>query len=392
MARRPEKAPQSENACSAQGEQPVEALNAPNRRTVLGGLAGLAAGCGMVPEAQAQRNQLPLWAAAQSRGLLFGASSAWEVIRDSAYGDLHASQSRLLVTDTAMKFDFLHPRDASYDFEPADALLRFARANGMHFRGHTLIWNYSPPPWLKGKSSREIERIFEDHLETVGARYAGEMHSWDVVNEPFWPDHGAAGGFRRGPWFDAMGEDYIPRAFARIARIDKTAKLVLNEAFCEQNDRLGISVRERMIPLIDRLLDKGVKLDAIGLQAHIKPAVAFDIDAFLRFIDEIRARKLGIYLSEFDIDDGSFPRESVKRDEMVAQWTSRFLVPVLRNPAVEAVITWHLSDKYTWYREPQVAAHRNRDFPARPLPFDDGMRAKPMALAMQEAFLGAPNR
>ena len=384
--------PRPETTRSPEILQAAQAGNPPTRRAVLGGLAGLAAGVALPPDAEAQRGQLPLWAAAQSRGLLFGASSAWEAIRDPAYGDLHAAQSRLMVTDKAMKFDFLRPRDAAYDFDEADALLRFARANGMHFRGHTLIWNYSPPPWLKGKSSIEIERIFEDHLETVGARYAGEMHSWDVVNEPFWPDHGAAGGFRRGPWFDAMGEDYIARAFNRIARIDKTAKLVLNEAFCEQNDRLGISVRERMIPLIDRLLDKGVKLDAIGLQAHIKPAVAFDIDAFLRFIEEIRARKLRIYLSEFDIDDESFPRESVKRDEMVAQWTSRFLVPVLRNPAIEAVVTWHLSDKYTWYREPQVVARRKRDFEARPLPFDDGMRAKPMAIAMQEAFLGAPNR
>jgi len=377
MSERPEASGNTEQSAS------------PSRRTVLGGLAAFAAVPGA---AEAQSPALPLWAAAQSRGLLFGASSAWEVIRDPAYGALHAEQSRLMVTDTALKFDFIHPRDASYNFEPADALLRFARDHGMHFRGHTLVWNYSPPPWLKGKSSVEIERIFEDHLETVGARYAGEMHSWDVVNEPFWPDHGAPGGFRRGPWFDAMGEDYIARAFQRIARIDKTAKLVLNEAFCEQNDRLGISVRERMIPLIDRMLDKGLKLDAIGLQAHIKPQLAFDIDAFLRFLDEIAKRKLKIYLSEFDIDDESFPRESARRDEMVAQWATKFLAPVLRNPAIEAVITWHLADKYTWYREPQVAARRKRDFEARPLPFDEAMREKPMAAAMRSAFLAAPNR
>lgn len=362
----------------------------PSRRTVLAGLAGLGSLAAL--PASAQPAALPLWAAAQQRGLLFGASSAWEVIRDPAYAALHAHHSRLMVTDKAMKFDFLRPREGSYDFDEADALLRFARENGMQFRGHTLVWNYSPPPWLKGKSSVEIERIFEDHLETVATRYAGEMHSWDVVNEPFWPDHGAAGGFRRGPWFDAMGEAFIERAFARVARIDTTAKLVLNEAFCEQNDRLGIAVRARMIPLIDRLLDKGVKLDAIGLQAHIKPQVAFDIEPFLRFLDDIAARKLKIYLTEFDIDDEDFPREVSKRDEMVAQWTTRFLAQVLKNPAIDAVITWHLADKYTWYREPEVARRRKRDFEARPLPFDDAMHPKPMATAMRQAFLAAPGR
>lgn len=360
-------------------------LVAPGRRQVL--LGALAAAV-----APADAQALPLWAAAQSRGIAFGASSAWEVIRDPDYAALHARQSRLMVTDKAMKFDFLRPTEHGYDFAEADALLAFARENGMRFRGHTLIWNYSPPPWLKGKSSAEIERIFEDHLEIVASRYAGAMESWDVVNEPFWPDHGAPGGFRRGPWFDAMGEAFIERAFRRVAGIDRGAKLVLNEAFCEQNDRLGIAVRARMIPLIDRLLDKGVKLDAIGLQAHIKPGLAFDIDAFLRFIDEIAARKLPIYLSEFDIDDEPFPREIAKRDARVSEWTTRFLAPVLQNRAIRAVITWHLSDRYTWYREPEVAARRTRDFPARPLPFDDGMREKPMAAAMREAFLAAPSR
>ncbi|WP_166443727.1 endo-1,4-beta-xylanase [Rhabdaerophilum calidifontis] len=357
----------------------------PDRRQVLAGLGALSA----MP---ARAQPLPLWAAAASRGLVFGASSSWEVIRDPDYAALHARESRLMVTDKAMKFDFLRPRADVYDFAEADALLAFAREHGMAFRGHTLIWNYAPPPWLAGKSSAEIERIFDDHLETVAGRYAGAMESWDVVNEPFWPDHGAPGGFRRGPWFDAMGEGYIERAFRRVATIDRSATLVLNEAFCEQNDRLGIAVRARMLPLIDRLLDRGVKLDAIGLQAHLKPGLPFEIDAFLRFLDEIAARGLPIYLSEFDIDDESFPRESAKRDALVAEWGARFLGPVLANRAVRAIITWHLSDKYTWYREPQVARRRQRDFAARPLPFDDRMAAKPLRSAMAEAFRAAPAR
>ncbi len=358
------------------------------RRTMIAGTA-----LGMTPVvARAASTPLPLWAAAQRNGMTFGASTSWEVVRDPGYADLHTMQSRLLVTDKAMKFDYLRPREDVFAFEEADALLAFARDNGMLFRGHTLFWNDFPPPWLKGKSAAELERIFDLHIEIVGARYAGAMHSWDVVNEPFWPGSGAPGGFRRGPWFDAMGESYIPRAFRRLAAIDRTAKLVLNEAFTEQDDALGRGVRERMIPLIDRLLDQGVKLDAIGLQAHIKPGVAFAIDPFLRFLDDIAARKLRIYLTEFDVDDQHFPREIASRDEKVAEWTTRFLVPVLRNPAIECLITWHLSDKYTWYREPVVANARVRDFPARPLPFDEGFQEKPMARAIRAALLNAPVR
>ena len=336
--------------------------------------------------------RLPLWAEAQRAGILFGASAAWEVIKDPEYGALQAQHSRLLVTDVALKFDYLRPREDVFDFEQPDALLAFARRNGMYFRGAAMFWNDWPAPWLKGKSSSEIERIFDEHIDVVASRYAGAMQSWDAVNEPFWPDAGRPGGFRPGPWYNALGEGYIERAFRRLARVDPMAKLVLNEAFTEQDDALGRKVRAAMLPLVDRLLDKGVKLDAVGLQAHIRPGVAFDIDPFLRFLDELARRKVDIYLTEFDVEDVGLPKEIAKRDEQVANWTSRFLDPVLKNKAVKVLITWHLADRYTWYREPAVAQERRFRFPARPLPFDDRLNEKPMSFAIRRALQAAPRR
>ncbi|MCA3598918.1 MAG: endo-1,4-beta-xylanase [Methylobacterium sp.] len=359
-----------------------------SRRAML----ALAGGVAAQPVFGQGGGDLPLWAAARRNGILFGASAAWEILRDNDYASLHRKHSRLLVTDLAMKFDYIRPREDVFSFEQADALLAFARENGMPFRAHTLFWNDYPPPWLKGKNAREIERIFELHLEIVATRYAGAVQSWDVVNEPLWPDSGMPGGFRRGPWYDAMGENYIFRAFERLAKIDTTAKLVLNEAFTEQDDRLGRNVRQHFLPLVDRMLDRGLKLDAIGLQAHLKPGLAFDIDAFLRFIEEIARRRLEIYLTEFDVDDQHYAHEIAIRDADVARFGENFLTPVLKNKAVKALITWHLSDRYTWYREPGVAAHRVRNFPARPLPFDEDMREKPLAAAIRRALLAAGPR
>ncbi len=92
------------------------------------------------------------------------------------------------------------------------------------------------------------------------------------------------------------------------------------------------------------------------------------------------------------MEDVTLPKDITKRDEEVAEWTTRFLAPVLRNPAIKVLITWHLSDKYTWYREPQVASERNFRFPARPLPFDERFHEKRMAVAMRRALLNAPYR
>lgn len=366
---------------------PSPLLATPSRRDCLAASAALLLAPGAARAARPSLGEL-----GAQKGLLVGASSSWEIARDPSYAALIAREAKLLVTDKALKFDWIRPKEGEFDFSEADMLLDFARRHDQLLRGHTLIWNDNPPDWLRGKSRAELIGIFDAHIARVGARFAGLLHSWDVVNEPFWPGTGLPGGFRDGPWYQAMGEDYIPRAFKRLALVDTTARFVLNEAQTERQDELGLAIRAGLLKLIDRLQQGGIRLDAIGLQAHIKPQVAFDIQAFLRFLDEIAARRLDIYLTEFDIDDANLPREEAKRDAMVAEWTHRFLGPVLQHPSVKVLVTWHLSDRYTWYREPAVAATRPRKFPARPLPFDENYREKPMAQAMRAALLAAPPR
>ena len=64
-------------------------------------------------------------------------------------------------------------------------------------------------------SGAEREKFFDSYIEEVVGRYAGKLHSWDIVNEPFWPGHKAPGGYRLGPWYDTFGTGYVRRAFER---------------------------------------------------------------------------------------------------------------------------------------------------------------------------------
>ena len=150
----------------------------------------------------------------------------------------------------------------------------------------------TPPQWLRRKSGREIQYIFDQHIDKVAGRYAGKLHSWDVVNEPFWPGHGKQGGYRTGPWLEAMGPSYVKRAFLRTARADPAARLVLNEAHCERNDEVGKKIRAGMLRLVDDLLDAGVALHAVGLQGHLQPGKAFSDDAFTDFLWKLHERGL----------------------------------------------------------------------------------------------------
>src|SRR5579863_4012307 len=313
-------------------------------------LAGASAALGARPLRAAPTPSSSLAEAANGAGLLYGASIGQEALDDAAYAALYRRQASILTTDVALKFDWLRPTPDRFDFSYADAILGFALDSGKPLRGHTLIWNDRAPDWLKRLPGREVERIFDDHIERVVSRYAGKLYAWDVVNEPFWPLDGKSGGWRDGPWFAAMGPAYVERAFRRAAAIDKTARLALNEAQCDNDHNWGQSIRPLLAGLVERLLEAGAPLDTIGLQSHLQPQWPANYPAFAHYIEGFAARGLTVSITEFDVNDSAFPNDIAARDQAVAATGARLLAAVLAVPGVDMVVDWQLSDRYSWYR------------------------------------------
>ena len=358
-----------------------------SRRDLLRGAAAVM-GAGAAPLAAQAEAARGLGAIAASAGVLFGAAIAPVVLSDPACAQLYADEARVITTDYSLKFDALRPSRDVFNFEGADALLGFGQTNRLPLRGHTLVWNENAPEWLRRLSGREVERIFDEHIETVVSRYAGKLHSWDVVNEPFWPDHGKEGGYRDGPWLAAMGPSYITRAFKRVAAIDPGVKLCLNEAHCENDNAYGKSIRPRLAQLVDSLLQSGLRLDAVGLQCHLQPDIARD-NSFVRgYIEELGGGQVDVYITELDVNDAPFGGSIADRDAATAREYEAFLTEILKARRVKAVILWELSDKYTWYLSlPKVQENLSRRAP-RPLPFDAQMQRKPCYAAIARAFAG----
>jgi endo-1,4-beta-xylanase len=323
---------------------------------------------------------------ARHANLVFGTAGGEELAADPDYQQLVFRQAALLTPENALKFGNLQPAEGQFDFTRADDLIDETRRHGLQVHGHTLFWNDWPPPWLKGLSSIEIERVFETYCERVVPHFAGRLVSWDVVNEPFWLGRDRPGAYRPGPWFDALGPTYIFEAFRRVASLDPHVTLVLNEAWTERTDPVGLAVRRSLLRLIDEIQHRGIKLDAIGLQSHLTPNVPYDDASFTDFLHEIAARGLAIYISEFDVDDEGFAEDVTQRDQQVAQRTRAFLDAVLKVASVRRVVTWGLSDRYSWWRSPGVMAAHGWTRLARPLPYDDLLARKPMWHAMVEAF------
>lgn len=365
-----------------------------SRRQLLAGFGALAAGSltGWPSASRAAGGteafeRVPSLAlAARKAGLLFGASASKEIFADARYARLYRYHAELLTTDVALKFDYIRWREGQWNFGEADRLLRFCDGNGKQLRGHALIWNENAPEWLRRRPGREVARIFDEHIDRVVTRYAGRLHSWDVVNEPFWPGHQKPGGYRTGPWLEALGPAYVSRAFKRAALADPRTRLVLNEAHCERDDRVGRDIRKGMLRLVDELLDQGLPLHAVGLQGHLQPEKRYSDAAFTDFLWRLHERGLNIYISEMDVRDGVYPANPKVRDKRVGARYAEFLGSVLKVPSVKAVICWQLADKYSWLYHMARRDAPNRSRLPRPLPFDENLQPKPAFKALLRAF------
>lgn len=324
---------------------------------------------------------------AARRGILFGAAVDWTVLNDPRLGALYRHQTRVVTTDTALKLGSLRPKQPDLvDYGEADALVDFAARSGLAMRGHTLAWNAWQPDWVERLTPREAAYWLERHItETVG-RYAGRLHSWDVVNEPLWPDDNLPGGLRGGPWYKTIGRDYIRQAFVAAHRADPTVKLVLNEAGSEWKKSFTSGERQTadLLRLVDGLQDAGIRLDAVGLECHYFPKFEFDPDGFAKLIRSLAERKLDVYLTEIDVNDTEFPDDLSQRDARVAEKYAMLLRPALADPAVRVIQTWELTDGQSWLQEQARGKRR-----PRPLPFDAEYRPKAAYHAIAKALRNA---
>ena len=107
------------------------------------------------------------------------------------------------------------------------------------------------------------------------------------------------------------------------------------------------------------------------------------------FLGELARRGHKVYITELDVQDVTLAAGAGERDQAVADIYRRFLTASLRQPAVRAIVTWGLSDSFSW-----IAGYRPRKdgLAVRPLPFDDNLQPKQAYYAIAQSLQGAPRR
>ena len=356
------------------------AIEAQSRRGFLAGTASAAAltvfGTGQLSGVSAFATPSTPLAGAENL-IPYGAAVRSDVLAsDLPYRNAVIANCQMVVPESELKWLELRPTPNEYRFEKADAIIDFARQNAIEVRGHTLAWYGALPPWTEAIATHaEAERELTDHIETVVSRYRGAIPSWDVINEPLvdWPEN--ASSLRPSIWARRIGPDYLRLALEAAAAADPDARLVLNEYDIEFTGPRFAARRKALIQLLRSLRDRGVPLHAVGLQAHLFADRTIDRDGLQALLAEIKALKLEVWVTELDVIDYELPGRIGERDTMVAGVASRFLDAVCEVVRPKAILTWGLSDRYTWV---PIYFKRRDGMPNRPLPLDAELKRKPL--------------
>ncbi len=333
-----------------------------------------------------------LSSAAAQNGLLFGTALCTSDLLSQPLTRAILRDCNIVSTEYEMKWDVLTRYPGEPDYSAADKLAYFASDNALAVHGHTLWWHEAIPPALQNSSEKLFREAALNHLRITVTRYAGQLHSWDVVNEPLEPAHGRKDGLRETRFLAAFGPDYIEAAFRQASLLDPKAIPVLNEMGLEYASPAAERKRRQMIALLEREIARGTPIACLGMQSHLtaleQPRYHPELRVFLR---EVQAMGLSVMITEMDVSDHLCPRERSQRDIIVADTYRAYLDLVLEEAKVLAVSTWCMSDGRTW-----LNGFRPRPDGAlqRPLPLDRAVRKKPAWYAIRESLLnkGKPVR
>jgi len=313
------------------------------------------------------------------------------------------TQFNSITPENSLKWMFVQPYPNSFNFTVADKYVNIGIKNKMHIVGHALVWHSQLADFMQNvKSKAEMNKHFENHINTVVSRYKGKIDAWDVVNEAFNED----GSLRESVFYKFLGKNYIEKAFKLANEIDPNADLIYNDYNLYKKEK-----RDGVIQMVKQMQSKGIKIDGIGVQAHwsLNQPSLNEIEQIIFDISELG---VDVMFTELDISVLPSPWEQVGAE--VSQNFSRFEGDAKMNPypdklpksiqnklakryndifqlfikhsdKISRVTFWGVMDKHSWLNDFPIKGRTNY-----PLLFDRNYQAKEAHKSL--IILGSSNK
>jgi len=290
-----------------------------------------------------------------------------------------AGEFSMVTPANSMKMNVIQPTQGVFDFTDTDALVNWATANGLEFRGHPLVWHTQAPAWLTdGTFDRDqMIDIMYAHIDGVMGHYAGKLPYWDVVNEAIADD---GKDFRPTIWHDRIGANFIDLAFTHARAADPKAKLFYNDYNIEQK---GNAKADRVFEMLRDMKMRGIPIDGVGLQGHyfVEPDGGKRGVPNMQAIRDNMARYaeigLEVQVTESDFRVGK-PLDDDKTQVQKAFYAD-FLQACIDASSCSHFTVWGLSDLDSWV----PSTFPEYDFAHL---WDTNLMPKPAYFAMSEVF------
>lgn len=349
------------------------------------GFAALAVPAGLRPAFAVPAG---LDAIARSKGMRFGMMLIPSDLKTPQIVEIVLSQCGLTGPCNALKWTQTNPSGPQADYSLAERFAAFASEHRMPMRGHNIIWDKTPniPKWIIAQNwSRpgQWASALETRTRDLVTHFRGRVALWDVVNEAIRPN---TGGPVDGPFYKALGRDFVDIAFHTAHESDPAARLMYNDYVVPGKPRH----QEGILALISGMQERGVPIDALGIQGHLwSDPTDGDLKEWGNFLAEVRRLGLEINLTELDVVDNGLPGNPADRDRLAGVRMRRFLDATLEDPAVRDLYTWSVSDKFEGMSNlnPRTDGLRRR-----PAPFDANFSPKPIFASIRGALEAAPAR
>lgn len=309
--------------------------------------------------------------------------------------DLVKRHFNCIVAENGMKSEIIHPEKNRYYWNTGDSLVMFGQNYGMDVYGHVLIWHSQLAKWFpvdkKGNtvSRKEMKKRMKEHIFTIMRHYKGKIKGWDVVNEAILDD----GSYRQSPFYEILGEEYIPLAFKYAHEADPEAELYLNDYGMHTQAK-----RDAYVKMANELKQRGLRIDAIGMQGHMGMDYP-ELNDFEESIKAFASTGCKVMITEWEMSALPTVHQSANigdeldyqaaynpypdglPDSVSTVWNKRmkdfFTLFIKYSDVITRVNAWGVSDGDSW----------KNDFPMKgrkeyPLLFDRQYRMKPFLKEM----------
>lgn len=336
-------------------------------------------------------------------GVLLGAAVNQAVSDGGALEDraIVLGHFNSITPENLLKWEAVHPQPGHFEFGPADRYVAFGASAGFSVIGHTLVWHQQTPAWVfagkdGGKADREtLLARMREHIQTVVGRYKGRILGWDVVNEAFEDD----GTLRASAWQKGIGPDFIEKAFEYAHEADPKAQLYYNDYNLWKPAK-----RKAVEALVASLRAKGIRIDAVGEQAHYN-VIGPTFDEIEAVITGLASTGVKVQFTELDMDalplpeafwGGDLSKQSAlkaqanrfpnglpekEQQQLAARYAGVFRL-VRKHAAVMARVTfWGVTDRTSWLNDFPIHGRVNY-----PLLWDRQGKAKPAFEAVVKAL------